>query len=266
MERATPSSQPAVEESTSSPEPSALARGGGGEAKTITLPIAIVAVLAVLLAAVPILLLDPMANGGSAFFIGVGGVPMLAVAVVILLVSSTASGGRRMRPAALWWLLVVPLGVVACAVPTMLANPRYFEAETVGGFFGTLALLVVLVAVCMLAGGLLWFFVVFPLSIFFRLIVTVARGERVPPFRFVVPLLMLALTAFIVVTAMSLDDLAPGRAAGGQIIAALLGIPGSYEVAWPVGLGLVRALVGAVLVALAVRALTRRSLGDQPAS
>jgi hypothetical protein len=265
VERATPSSQPAVEESQALSERSGPTAGGADEGRTITIPIAIVSVLAVLLAAVPILLLDPKSNGGSAFFFGVGGAPMLAVAVVILLISSTISGHRRMRPAALWWLLVVPVGVVACAVPTMLANPRYFESETVGGFFGTLALLVILVAVCMLAGGLLWFFVLFPLSILFRLIVTVARGERVPPFRFVVPLLMLALTAFIVVTAMSLDDLAPGRAAGGQIIAALLGLPGSYEVAWPVGLGLVRALVGAVLVALAVRALIRPRRGDRPA-
>ncbi|WP_350347679.1 hypothetical protein ABIQ69_13695 [Agromyces sp. G08B096] len=228
--------------------------------RTVTLPIAVVSLLAVVLSAIPLLLLDPQADDGFAVFAAVAGVPMLASAVVILIVSRTVGSSRRFSPRALWWVLVVmPLGILACSVPTILGNAEYFEAETAGGFIGTLALMLGIIVFAMALGGLVWFFGLFPLDMVVRLVERRVRGERISAGMFVVPLVFLALGAVIVIGGLSLDGLAPGRIAGGQILGALLGIPGTYDVAWPAGLWIVRILVAALLLALVVPAILRRA-------
>ena len=207
-----------------------------------------VSVLALLIAAVPLLLLDPQADDGAATLVALVGVPMLVPAALIE-IARRGPRDQSMGRAGWWWLLaVLPLGIAALAIPTILQNAEYFEATSWGSVLGTLALMLVLVYVGLLLGFLFWFFVVFPLSLLVGAVVSLVRGERPRALAFVIPVSILLLTGVILVGAMSLDDLLPGRFASGQIVMAILGIPGSYDVTWEAGLWIVRGLVIAVVL------------------
>ena len=216
--------------------------------RALTTSIAIISALAVVCAAVPLLLLDPRANDGAAVLVGIFGIPMIASAIAIEVLRRRVTAGGRPSRAILWWLLVVmPLGMVLLFIPGLVREPEYFEAETFWGAVGAVALMLLFVALGMLLGALVWFFLLFPLAAIVDIVASIVRGEKVSPARFVMPVLLLVLAALCLVGAASLDDLLPGRTAGGQIIAAILGIPGSYTVTWEAGLWIVRVIVVALI-------------------
>lgn len=224
---------------------------------SLTRSIALISVVAIAVAAVPLVLLDPTEYEGAAVIVGVFGVPMLASAAMISLVMrrGAARGGLR---GALWWpLLVMPVGIVLCLVPAMSANPEYFLVETFWSGVGSVAGMLVFSYVGILCSALLWFFVVFPLVELVLGLVAVARGDKRGGGHFGAPLFLLPLTAIIFFGAFSLDGLHPGKMATGQMILALLGIPGSYEVTWEAGLWIVRVLVVAVILYWSIPAILR---------
>lgn len=168
---------------------------------SLTLPVALISVLAIVAAAIPMLFLDPEANDGAAFFVGVFGVPMLAVAIVIQVALSRLGGGRTARGRGwLWWiLLVMPVGILVLCIPAMMRNPTYFDAESSQAAFGSLFGMALLLVMAMLCGGLVWFFVVFPLVGLVGVAMMAYRGDPVPTGSFVLPVVLLGVTAVIVV-------------------------------------------------------------------
>ncbi|WP_154792234.1 hypothetical protein [Occultella kanbiaonis] len=223
--------------------------------------VAVISIIAVLIAAVPLLLLDPQGADGVGPIGAIFGVPMVASAIVIEVVVRAHQRSRPLNRRMLWWVLgVMPVAIVACAIPAVLDDPEYFAYETPLGAVGTLAGMLVLAYVGILMGALLWFFVVFPLAHLVMALIARARGDKEGGRIGVGSFFLLALAAVIIIGALSLDGLAAGRAGWGQIIAALFGIPGSYEVVWPAGLWIVRGIVvGLVLTFGGWQAIMRRS-------
>lgn len=227
-----------------------------------TFPIALISIATVLIAAVPLVMLDPQADDGIAVMVAWIGVPAVASAVIVEILRRRLTPDRRLRGGWMWWVFgVVPIGIVLCSIPAILRNREYFVAESVGAMLGALAMSYLVVWIGLLLGAIAWFFVVFPLVHLVSALVLVARGERAGAAGLVMPLAMLTLTAIIIVGALALDDLAPGRMAGGQIVMALLGVPGSYEVVWPAGLWIVRGLVAALVLAAAAPKIRRHLTG-----
>lgn len=229
-----------------------------GKSLSLTRSIALVSVLAIAVAAVPLVLLDPTEYEGAAVIVGVFGVPMLASAAMISLTvrSGVLRGSAR---GTLWWpLVVMPVGVLLCLIPALTAHPEYFLVETFWSAVGSVAGMLLFIYAGILCGALLWFFVVFPLIELMLALVALARGDRQGGGHFGAPLFLLPLTAIILFGTLSLDGLLPGRMASGQIVLALLGIPGSYEVTWEAGLWIVRGLVVGVILFWSIPALLRR--------
>lgn len=227
---------------------------------SLTPSIALVSILAVAVAAVPLLLIDPTEHEGAAVIVGVFGVPMVASAVMIALVMRRGTV-RTIARGALWWpLLVMPAGIVLCLIPAMTAHPEYFVVDTFWSGVGSVAGMLLFCYAGVLCGALLWFFVVFPLVELVLGLVAMTRGQKRGGGHFGAPLFLLPLTAIILVGAFSLDGLLPGKMATGQLLMALLGIPGSYEVTWEAGLWIVRALVVGVILLWTIPAIRRRRL------
>jgi hypothetical protein len=222
--------------------------------------VAVISIVAILVAAVPLLLLDPQGSDGAGPIGAIFGVPMVASALIIEVVMRAHLTNRSLDWRMLWWVLgVMPVAIVACAVPAVLADPEYFAYESALGAVGTLAGMLAFAYVGILMGALLWFFVVFPLAHLVMALLARARGDTEGGRIGVGSFFLLALAAVIIVGALSLDGLAAGRAGWGQIIAALFGIPGSYEVVWPVGLWIVRGIVLWLVVSFGVwPAIVRR--------
>ncbi|WP_127476656.1 hypothetical protein [Microbacterium sulfonylureivorans] len=61
-------------------------------------PVAVISIIAVILAAVPLLTLDPQEHEGAAVLVAVGGVPMLASAAVIEVLRRRVTRSTRLRP------------------------------------------------------------------------------------------------------------------------------------------------------------------------
>lgn len=173
---------------------------------------------------------------------------------------------RRMSWSVLWWVLgVLPVGIAACTIPTVLSHPVYFDHATPWDAFWTVAGMLLLVYLALLMGALVWFFLVFPLAHHARTLVAKARGDEENATLSVGAFIQLALAAIILFGAIGLDGLLPGRAAAGQLLVALLGSPGSYQVAWHAGLWIVRGVV-LVLVACAACAASTSDITVPSAS
>ncbi|WP_127476658.1 hypothetical protein [Microbacterium sulfonylureivorans] len=145
----------------------------------------------------------------------------------------------------------MPVAILLCSIPAITQHRGYFEAETFGGTVGALALILVVTYAAILLGALVWFFIVLPVVLMARIVVDLARGRHPSWKRYVIPPGILALGAFVMVAALAIDDLRPGRMATGQIISALLGIPGTYTVVWEEGLWIARLLL-VVVIAIGV--------------
>ncbi|MEV7692856.1 hypothetical protein AB0N73_05940 [Microbacterium sp. NPDC089189] len=228
---------------------------------SIVRPVIGLVVAGLTVSAVSSLALDPAANDGAASFVSAFGVPMVVVALTIQLIAHTSLTGRRVRFASLWWpLAALPVGILVLAIPPITSNPGYFGPATVENLLGTLGIHALLILVGVLFGPLLWFFIVWPVSALIGAIVGLIRGEKGAHVRLMMPLVLLSLAAFILFGAGALDlsGALPGRFAAPQIVLALLGLPGTYEVQSPVFLWMCRVILVALVLAFVIPWLSAR--------
>lgn len=219
----------------------------------------VVALCGLAVAAVPLLLLDPAADDGAAVFAGLFGIPLVAVAVLVEIMRHDPRVADPFpRSVVVWMLAVLPLGLLLLMIPGLVREPEYFDAESLGGAAATLGLMLGVILAGELCGVVAWFFVAFPIAAIVSRFAAIARGEKVALGSFAVPVIGLLVVGFGVIGGLALDGLRPGRAAASQIVFALLGIPGGYEVVWPAGLWIVRALVVGIVLIGVVPALRER--------
>lgn len=199
--------------------------------------------------------LDLRNNDGAAPIIAMFGVPALASALVIQIIM-TRLGDRKHVPAPVLWLMlaVLPLGTLLGFVVAILREPDYFIGDD-----GPWMLVWVPIFICVgvLLGALVWFFVVFPIAGLIRLVPMIRRGEAAPT-ALIMPLIFLSLGVVSVVGGLSVSSGEIGRRAEAQLIAAFFGLPGTYEVVWEPGLWIVRAIVVAIVLAVAIPAVADR--------
>ncbi|WP_300266721.1 hypothetical protein [Microbacterium sp.] len=215
--------------------------------KRISFPVAVVSLIALAVAAVPLMLLDPDSADGlpmlSLFLF-----PMVAGAVVIELVVLCKLGQQDPDWTLLWWpLVILPAGLLAMSVRPMLADPDYFDVVSFSSAVGVLFSFAFLVFFGLGLSFVFWGLVVFPLRVLGLAVFDALRGDRVAGFRVYAPLVFLGIPAISVTVVLSLGELEGSRAAIGQIVQALLGVPGDYEVVWEPGLWIVRAITLALI-------------------
>ncbi|KQR84770.1 hypothetical protein ASF96_15180 [Microbacterium sp. Leaf179] len=187
---------------------------------SVALPVAVIVLAGLVVAAVLLLFFDPSANDGAASIIGAGGVPLAVSALTIQMVFPAVQAKTRLRRSFLWWTLgVLPVGILALSVPGILRDPEYFEG-VVGGLGATLFLVVI----GLLLGAVAWFFVVLPVALLVTAVGRVLRGERPAAAWFLVPLGALALDVAIMLSATAVDPVGVrGRAGGVRTVLAILG-------------------------------------------
>lgn len=219
---------------------------------SITWPTAGLVVIGVAVAAVQLLVLDPRANDGAAMMIAAAGVPMVVVAACLQLLVHHVSRNRRARLTFLWWLLgALPIALLALAVPGVQRAPDYYDVQNGWDIVGALGITAFLIVLGLLLGPVLWFFVVMPLTALVAAIIRIVRREKNAAVGLVMPLVLLAVTAVIVIGALAVDlsDALPGRAGGIQVIWAILGVPGVYAVDSEPLLWVVRVIVAVIVLA-----------------
>jgi|GEM_PF-4202454 len=218
-----------------------------------------VAALAVVVSTLLLTVADPSAGESTSVNLALLGVPGFAVAVVLEALLAYGRRGRSPGWQAAWILLLaMPAAIYAVflvAAPGWEASdPDYFRAEDAGVMRGVYAAFVFLLAP--LVGPLLWFFLVSPVwGIVENTALLARRDPRGSARRYLPRVAVLALSAIILGATGALHGF--GGAGGRlELVLALLGIPGRYEVASESLLWAVRGLVvlaGAGLV-LALRA------------
>ncbi len=200
--------------------------------------------------------LDLQDNDGAAPIIAMFGIPAIASALVIQIVMTRLGKRKRVPKPVLWLMLaVLPLGTLLGFVVAILREPDYFIGDD-----GPWMLVWVPIFICVgvMLGALVWFFFVFPLVSLAKVIRLLARREARPT-ALIMPLVLRALGVVCVVGGMSMSSGEVGRRAEAQIIAAFFGLPGTYEVVWEPGLWIVRGIVAAIVLLLAVPALRYRA-------
>ena len=224
--------------------------------RSISFPVAVFSLIALAVAAVPLLLLDPDSADGSPMLL-LFLFPMIAGAVIIELVVLCKLGQQDPDWTLLWWpLVVLPAGLLALSVGPMLADPGYFDVSSFSSAVGVMFSFALLVFFGLGLSFVFWALVVFPLRMLGLAVFDAVHGNRVAGFRFYAPLIFLAIPALSATVVLSLGELEGSRAAIGQIVQALLGIPGEYEIVWEPGLWIVRAIMVA-LVGGAIWAMMR---------
>jgi len=237
---------------------------------SITRPTAVVVVLALAIAWLLLTVVDLRDADGAASTMSMFGIPMIASAIVIQLWTSAAAAirlerpmraleempaGARVRRSFLWWIGgVLPAGILAGFCVAVAREPDYFLSD--GPWM--LIWIPVFVAVAMLCGALVWFFVVFPIALLVKALRATARGEGTAGM-YVWPVVLLLLAALCIVGGLSTDFAAVGKAAAVPLVAAILGLPGEYKVIWEPGLWIVRGIVAVLLLFLIASALADRS-------
>jgi hypothetical protein len=238
---------------------------------------AAVVALALVVAVIPMLLLDASANDGAASMTALFGIPAFATAVLVE-IARPKHGDQRFVVALLPWVGGVVLGLLFLGIPATLLELRYYAAETVGGMLATLGGFTFIIALGIAFGILIWGVVVLPAATLLRH--ARARwlgGAPVPasgvvagrgPNGATVSATVLVIVALIVIAIVAFGGVEFDRLTVVQIVSALLGIPGWYEVASELVLWIVRALlvlvvaVAAILTVLA-REAERRHATDQ---
>ncbi len=209
---------------------------------------AIISLTTLVLAAVPLVLLDPERVDGLPMLLALFLFPMTAGGLIIDLIVLGRLRHEEPRWTLLWWpIVVLPAGLLIMSIGPMLAYPDYFE---VSGFSSAIGVMVTFAVLAFLGLGfsfLLWILVVFPLRVLGLAAFDAVRGERVAAGRWCAPLALLAVPTISLLAVASLTDMESSRAAGGQVVLALLGIPGNYEIVWGPGLWIVRGITLAVV-------------------
>nr|WP_201470813.1 hypothetical protein [Microbacterium hydrocarbonoxydans] len=199
--------------------------------------------------------LDLRDNDGAAPLIAMFGVPAITSAFVIQIVMTRLGERKRVPKPVLWLMLaVLPLGTLLGFVVAFLREPEYFVGEESPWM---LIWVPIFICVGVMLGALVWFFFVFPLVSLAKVIRLIVRREAQPT-ALIMPLVLLALGVVCIVGGMSMSSGEVGRRAEAQIIAAFFGLPGSYEVIWEPGLWIVRGIVAAIVIVLAVPAIAAR--------
>ena len=200
-------------------------------------------------------LLDLQDNDGAAPIIAMFGVPAIASSLVIQIIM-TRLGERKRVPAPMLWLMlaVLPIGTLLGFVVAILREPDYFIGDESPWM---LVWVPIFICVGVMLGALVWFFFVFQIAGLIRLVPMIRRGEAAPT-SLIMPLIFLSLGVVSIVGGLSVSSGEIGRRAETQLIAAFFGLPGTYEVVWQPGLWIVRAIVLAIVLAIAIPALAER--------
>lgn len=230
--------------------------------RSISFPVAIITLTTLAIAAVPLILLDPDRVDGLPMLLSLFLFPMIAGSVIVELVVLCKLQQQEPLWNLLWWpLVVLPIGLLAMSIGPMLAHPDYFDVTSAPSAAGVMLTFAFLVVLGLGLSFVVWCLVVFPIRMLGLAAVDAMRGERVAGFRVFVPLIFLAIPTISLLVVASLGDLEVSRAVGVQIVLALLGVPGEYEIVWGPGLWIVRgmtlALIGSAIWARA--ASTARS-------
>jgi hypothetical protein len=228
---------------------------------------AAVVALALIVAAIPLLLLDASANDGAAPMTALLGIPMFATAVLIE-VARPKEGDQRFVVAVLPWVGGMAVGLLFLAIPATLLEPRYYEAETLGGMLATLAGFTFIIALGVAFGILAWGVVVLPAATLVRHALRRWRGSPPEPATGVVAgrgpngvrvsAIVLVVVALIVVAIVAFGDVEFERLTVVLIVSALLGFAPDYEIASQFGLWIVRALLVLVVAVTAILTLLGR--------
>lgn len=211
--------------------------------------VAAIVVLAVAVAWAMLTLLDLRQDDGAAGLIALLGVPALAAAAVLQVVVGRGAIESATVPRAVWWWTagVLPAGVLAAAAVAVVRDPGYFRADDPW----TPVLLVVCVSLSLLVGALVWVFVLWPVTALIVRVPDVVRSQARAS-SLVTPVVLLLIGAIGLVGGLSVDYEGIGRRAWGAVVLSILGIPGAYDVRWPPGVWIVRAIVLAVLMLIVV--------------
>lgn len=229
-----------------------------GPVAPIGRPVAAIVLVAITVAWMLLTLLDLRDDDGMASIIAMFGIPALAASVIIQLVFAQLAERRRIPKSVAWWTLVVlPIGVLGGFVVAIIRDPDYFIGDD-GPWM--LVWVPIFIWLAILLGALVWFFFVLPIVSLAGVIGRIARGEAKGTA--VIPsLVLLGLGILCIVGGLSIDTDGSGRASWGAIIAAFLGIPGSYDVLWEPGLWIVRGIVVAIVLVFAGPAMWLRLRG-----
>ncbi len=225
------------------------------ERRAATRLVAAIVVVALAINWMLLALLDLQDNDGAAPIIAMFGVPAIASSLVIQIIM-TRLGERKRVPAPMLWLMlaVLPIGTLLGFVVAILREPDYFIGEESPWM---LVWVPIFICVGVMLGALVWFFFVFQIAGLIRLVPMIRRGEAAPT-SLIMPLIFLSLGVVSIVGGLSVSTGEIGRRAETQLIAAFFGLPGTYEVVWQPGLWIVRAIVLAIVLAIAIPALAER--------
>lgn len=209
--------------------------------------------LSLVLAAIPLLLMDARANDGAASMTALFGIPLLAVGVLIEL-QRPRGGERRWVIGMLPWAGGLVVGMLLLGIAAMILEPRYYEAETQGGMFATLAMFLVIMAFGAACGIVFWGLVVLPIATLVRAVGTGWRGEKADrrglAFAGGSLGVVAVVTAIVVLTAERPDELVFA-----QMGAILLGLPLgplAYEPPPEIAVWILRLLLGGILAVAGV--------------
>lgn len=216
--------------------------------RSISFPVAIISLTTLAIAAVPSVLLDPDRVDGLPMLLSLFLFPMIAGGLIIELVVLCKLGQQEPDWTLLWWpLVVLPAGLLAMSIGPMLAHDDYYDVTGFSSAAGVMLSFALLVFFGLGVSFLLWALVVFPLRVLGLAAFDASRGERVAAGRVYAPLALLSIPAISVTVVLSLGELEANRGAAGQIVLALLGIPGDYEIGWEPGLWIVRGITLALI-------------------
>lgn len=236
--------------------------------RSISFPVAIISLTTLAIATLPLMLLDPDRADGLPMLLSLFLFPMIAGGLIIELVVLCKLGQQEPIWTLLWWpLVVLPAGLLAMSIGSMLAHPDYFDVTSFSNAAGVMLTFALMVFLGLGLSFVLWALVVLPLRMLGLAAFDAIRGERVAAFRVYVPLIFLAIPAISLLVVASLGDLEANRAVVVHVLLALFGIPGDYEIVWQPGLWIMRgitlALIGSAIWARAASgARNKRNIGE----
>lgn len=190
----------------------------------------------------------------AAFF---GALTSVALAVVAALRYEFAHRGRNTRWLFIW---ILPVATVLIMIPWLLSPA--FPLPELGGILGAFPLFTLLAYAAGLAGLIIAAFVLVPVELFVRGVIELVRSRgRAGYGKLVVALCGFLLIAFIAVGVAAASSGIRVNV-DGQLLAALLGLPGDYTIKDDRALVVARVLGAAVVVTPIVYGMTRRRFAD----